>query len=222
MSSLDRQLAFDSITKRDKNRRTTIFFAESYVPTCISVNMKLILGLVIVFAFGDCISGKAPELKGVKYKISVANNGNLVWMDRHYKFSMLPDYLKDTVLFQVPHKSISRGTIIELLVYQPSTIYIGHEGSRSGGFTTSLLSAGWELVTNKSPLRTGCCTLSNIWKKVVTSSGLTTISLPATTTGGTVHSIFVRETQKKCDDLSAWLIFWVIIMYSPMLKISYE
>ena len=166
--------------------------------------MKFILGLAIAFAFGHCMAGKAPELKGVNYKTSVANNGNLVWMDRDYKFSMLPDYLKDTVLFQVPHKSIRRGTVIELIVHQPSTIYIGHEGSRSGGFTTSLLSAGWELITNKSPLRTGCCTLSNIWKKVVTNSGLTTISLPATTTGETVHSIFVRETEKKCDDLEEW------------------
>ena len=84
ISSLDRQLSFDSITERDRYHTAAILLAQGEVLTYISVNMKMILGLFIVFAFGHCMAGKAPELKGVNYKISVANNGNRVWMDRNF------------------------------------------------------------------------------------------------------------------------------------------
>ena len=135
----------------------------------------------------------APELRGVRYKLSAAINNGTVWVDRNYKFSNMPAYLEGTLLFQVPHKAIRQGTIIEFLSHQPSTIYLAHEGVRNGGFKTSLPKYGWKLVTNHAQLRTGCCNLRYIWKKVVTNDDLTTISLPATTTSETVHCIFVQS-----------------------------
>ena len=135
----------------------------------------------------------APELRGVRYKLSAAINNGTVWVDRNYKFSNMPAYLEGTLLFQVPHKAIRQGTIIEFLSHQASTIYLAHEGVRNGGFKSSLPKYGWKLVTNHAQLRTGCCNLRYIWKKVVTNDDLTTISLPATTTSETVHCIFVQS-----------------------------
>ena len=135
----------------------------------------------------------APELRGVRYKLSAAINNGTVWVDRNYKFSNMPAYLEGTLLFQVPHKAIRQGTIIEFLSHQPSTIYLAHEAVRNGGFKTSLPKYGWNLVTNHARLRTGCCNLRYIWKKVVTNDDLSTISLPATTTSETVHCIFVQS-----------------------------
>ena len=152
----------------------------------------------------------APELRGVRYKLSAAINNGTVWVDRNYKFSNMPAYLEGTLLFQVPHKAIRQGTIIEFLSHQPSTIYLAHEAVRNGGFKTSLPKYGWKLVTNHAQLRTGCCNLRYIWKKVVTNDDLTTISLPATTTSETVHCIFVQSMYTRI--LIVKLIFTNIII----------
>ena len=139
------------------------------------------------------------QLDGVSYETSTAENDGIVWNDRGYKFSNLPSYLIGTLLFQVPHYGVSRGTVIKILVYNPSTIYIAHEDAcnihaqcRSGGFESSLTKSGWTLVTENGGVSTGCCTFKYIWKKVVSNDGPTTITLPGTTTGATVHSIFIR------------------------------
>ena len=135
-----------------------------------------------------------PSLRGVNYKLSTAANDDIIWIDREYKFSNLPSFVNGATLFQVPHKSIPLGTVIEILVYNPSTIYIAHEGSaRSGGFQSTLPDEGWILVTNQGTTRfTVQGTFQYIWKKHVTKIGLNTLSLPATTTSELVHSIFVQ------------------------------
>ena len=153
----------------------------------------------------------APELRGVRYKLSAAINNGTVWVDRNYKFSNMPAYLEGTLLFQVPHKAIRQGTIIEFLSHQPSTIYLAHEAVRNGGFKTSLPKYGWKLVTNHAKLRTGCCNLRYIWKKVVTNDDLTTLSLPATTTSETVHCIFVQSMYTRIRIVK--LIFTNIMNY---------
>ena len=129
--------------------------------------------------------------------MSAAVNNSTVWVDRNYKFSNLPDYLEGTLLFQVPYKAIRQGTVTEILVHQPSTLYLGHELSRNGGFQKTLPKFGWELVTNEAGIKTGGGNLDYIWKKVVSNDSLTTISLPETTTSETTHCIFVQSNYTK-------------------------
>ena len=136
------------------------------------------------------------RLSGVSYEISTAENGGNIWNDRSYKFSNLPSYLVGALLFQVPHKSIPKGTIIQITLHNPSTIYIAHEEdtlhNRSGGFQNSLTNSGWTLENNNAQISTGCCTFKYVWKKFVPANGPTSITLPETTTSETVHSIFVK------------------------------
>ena len=120
------------------------------------------------------------------------NNGT-VWVDRNYKFSNLPDYLEGTLLFQLPYKAIRQGTVTEILVHQPSTLYLGHESNRNGGFPKTLPKYGWELVTSNAGIKTGGGGLDYIWKKVVSNDSLTTISLPDTKTSETTHCLFVQS-----------------------------
>ena len=134
-------------------------------------------------------------MKGIRYKLSAAVNNGTVWVDRNYKFSNLPDYLEGTLLFQLPYKAIRQGQVTEILVHQPSTLYLGHDSSRNGGFQKTLPNNGWELVANNAGIKTGGGNLDFIWKKLVPNDSLTRISLPETTTSETTHCIFV---QSKC------------------------
>jgi hypothetical protein len=138
------------------------------------------------------------QLDGVSYEISKAENGETVWNDRDRRFSNLPSYLVGTSLFKVPHKLIPQGTVIKITVQNPSTIYIAHEdeaNGRSGGFENSLANSGWTLVNDNAGMSAGKSWKPNfkyVWKKVVSTNGPTTVTLPGTTTSETVHSIFVR------------------------------
>ena len=95
----------------------------------------------------------------------------------------------------MPHKAIHQGTVTEILVHQPSTIYVAHEEARSGGFHKTLPKIGWTLVTDNAQVGTGqpLDKLKYIWKKVVSNDSLTVLSLPATTTSETVHCIFAQS-----------------------------
>ena len=137
----------------------------------------------------------APELRGLRYRLSAAVNNGTVWLDRNYKFSNLPSYLEGTLLFQVPHKAIHQGTVTEILVHQPSTIYVAHEETRSGGFHKTLPKTGWTLVTDNAQVGTGQTFMKYIWKKVVSNDSLTVLRLPATTTSETVHCIFAQSNR---------------------------
>ena len=136
-------------------------------------------------------------MKGIRYKLSAAVNNGTVWVDRNYKFSNLPDYLEGTLLFQLPYKAIRQGQVTEILVHQPSTLYLGHDSNRNGGFQKTLPNNGWELVVNNAGIKTGGGNLDFIWKKVVPNDSLTRISLPETTTSETTHCIFVQSKFRK-------------------------
>ena len=96
-------------------------------------------------------------------------------------------------MFQLPYKAIRQGTVTEILVHQPSTLYLGHESRRNGGFPETLPNYGWELVTSNAGIKTGGGDLDYIWKKVVSNDSLTTISLPDTKTSETTHCLFVQS-----------------------------
>ena len=134
-----------------------------------------------------------PEIRGVSYELSTAFNYGIIWIDRNYQFTNLPSFLVGANVFQVPHREIPLGTVIEILIYTPSIVYIAREKSRSGGFESSLPDDGWILVTDQGVVGSNLgFHYTNIWKKEVSSYGLTTLSLPATTTRELVHSIFVQ------------------------------
>ena len=83
-----------------------------------------------------------------------------------------------SIHFQLEYAVITRGTIIEISIFKQSIIYIAYEASGDGSFENSLTTQGWSLVTNVGTIDTDCCTLTHIWKKFVSSSGLSVIKLP--------------------------------------------
>ena len=106
-------LAIRTIVQVTTTSRNTIRIYKK--DNCITIIIPNICQISIVLA---------PELKGIRYKLSAAVNNGTVWVDRNYKFSNLPDYLEGTLLFQIPHKAIRQGTVTEILVHQPSTLYL--------------------------------------------------------------------------------------------------
>ena len=134
-----------------------------------------------------------PGLKGSYYQLSTASNGALVWIGESFKFSNLPSFLEQSILYQLEYKSVTKGIVIDILVYKKSIIYLAYEATRSGRFESSLRREGWSLVTDESKLSTGCCSLNYIWENDITYDGLTTISLPEIPQEGFVFLIFVQD-----------------------------
>ena len=130
-----------------------------------------------------------PVLQGVDYVLSKATNGGKVWKDRDYKFGNLPHFLVGAHYFQTPVR-VNRDVVLTIDVYGPAIIYVSSEGgSRSGGFESTLPNDGW--VRQDGVVSTGCCSLSNLWKKRLANGGLNTITLPAISTNEMVGSILV-------------------------------
>ena len=155
-----------------------------------------------------CPNSKIPKLNKIyPNRIAIARNDVVAWSDRSFTFANLPSYLDGALLFQIPQIVTPKGAQIELILYQPSIIYVAHEQIRNGGFDKSLLNTGWTLVTDNATVLlktedkseakdTGCCAYKFIWKMDVSISGRTVINLPATTTMETVHSLFVQSFRK--------------------------
>ena len=133
-----------------------------------------------------------PELQGISYEISKALNSVQVWSDSRFTFSNLPSYLLGTIFFQMPYQATFLGTVIEILIYKPSILYIAYEDSTSGSYGNSLRAAGWTLITDKGQTSTGCCTLNYVWRRYVLTDGLTTIAMPAMTKNKFVFTLFVE------------------------------
>ena len=151
---------------------------------------------------------EGPHLSGVSYNVATTENNGIIWNNRGYTFSSnLPSYLIGTTLLQVPAKEIPIGTIINICVDNPSTIYIANEPHdkyggrlgvpRDGGFDESLPANGWTLVSDSVEIRTDF--FCHVWSKVVSHEGPATITLPETTTQETVHVIFIRPG-KFCEN----------------------
>jgi hypothetical protein len=134
-----------------------------------------------------------PGLKGANYQLSTASNGALVWIDESFRFSNLPSFLEQSILYQLEYKAVTKRTAIDILVYKKSIIYLAYEATRSGTFENSLRREGWSLVTDKSKLSTGCCAMTYIWEIYITYDGLTTVSLPEISEEEFVFLIFDQE-----------------------------
>ena len=138
----------------------------------------------------------------MRYRLSKAEENVVIWNDRaQYRFSNLPSYLDGAIFAQVPHKQIPRGTVIEIIVNKPSTIYIVFEDSaRTGGFKHSLPNEGWTIVSDNANIwkngNSAWTFKQQIWKKVLTNTDNFTLILPATTTHETVHSLFFQGNFK--------------------------
>ena len=134
-----------------------------------------------------------PELKGLSYQLTSASNGGLIWVDQSYTFSNLPTYLDGSVLFQLEYRAITQGKKVEVQVYKQSVIYIAYEASNVGNFEKRLERDGWILVTEVGEISTGCCTLTYVWKKVLTTTTVTIITLPEIPADDFILVIFIRD-----------------------------
>ena len=144
-------------------------------------------------------AGLPPKLHGVSNDLSKATSGGKVWNDKDDTFGNLPSFIDGGYVFQTPAR-VYRDVVMIIVVYQPSTIYVSSEaGGRSGGFGSSLPNDGW--VLQEGTVHTSCCILSQIWKKIVTNKGMTTITLPVITTGEMVGSIFVKGNTSKFQNI---------------------
>ena len=134
-----------------------------------------------------------PELTGTSYEIDIAENNGDIWNDRDYKFKNLPDYLEGAIVAKIPVRLDQEATI-QIVVHEPTTIYIVHEQSRSGGFETSLPEDGWTLLDDDLPNTFSLGRNNYAWEKKITASGTTTLTLPARTKE-TVCSILFRNNK---------------------------
>ena len=85
---------------------------------------------------------------------------------------------------------------IELIVHEPTIIYILHDKPRSGGLETSLPLDGWTLLDDDTTLFVGTGTFPKtlVWEKKVTTSGTTKLTLPARTKETVCSILFKGNT----------------------------
>ena len=88
------------------------------------------------------ISAVYPGLQGVKNELSTSTDGGIIWNDRSYTFTDLPDFLVGVSFFQTP-LFVQMGTSINVVINQRSTIYISSDVSYTGGYDISLPYEGW-------------------------------------------------------------------------------
>ena len=126
--------------------------------------------------------------------MGTAENGLKIWRDKDYTFSNLPDYLERLLLFKLPQQfSPNPVRVVKITVPYPSILYIAHEqGTRSGGFETTLADFGWTLLEDNAGIGSwNGNTYSYVWKMDVSVDNQPiVITLPQTTTDQTVFSIF--------------------------------
>ena len=131
-----------------------------------------------------------PELTGTTYEIDTAQNNGDIWNDRDYRFQNLPDYLEGAIVAKVPVR-LDQGATIQIIVHEPTTIYIVAQQGRDGGFEISLPQDGWTLLDDDLTNTFSLGGNTYAWEKKITASGTTTLNLPARTKE-TVCSILFR------------------------------
>jgi hypothetical protein len=129
----------------------------------------------------------STEPSTLTFTSSEMKEGVICWHDRGYKYYNLPEELHGATLFQGPHASIPKGTIVTLNLPSARAIYVWFENdSKDGGWRSSLPAMGWSLV-EASMTWESYHTLS-IYR--YTAEG--TLSLPATETDETIMGIAVQ------------------------------
>ena len=98
--------------------------------------------------------------------------------------------MEGAIVAKVPVR-LDQGATIQIIVHEPTTIYIVHEQDRSGGFEISLPQDGWTLLDDDLTNTFGLGSNTYAWEKKITASGTTTLNLPARTKE-TVCSILFR------------------------------
>ena len=140
-----------------------------------------------------------PKLQGATYELQAAFDGAQVWFDASFTFSYLPKFLSGTIFFQLEYQSLTKASALDVLVYQPSYVYIAYEkvsddlDTRTGQFEINLQEEGWKLITYEGGIGTGCCTLHYIWRKHVISDGGQTVEIPRFPQDNFVIIIFVQS-----------------------------
>ena len=93
-------------------------------------------------------AGLRPVLNnsaGVPYGIDTMHEGVKAWSDRAYTYGKVPAALLNGFVFQGPHKSLPRGTSINVTSPFDGTVYVFYESGlgRHGGYETALKTQGW-------------------------------------------------------------------------------
>ena len=86
---------------------------------------------------------------------------------------------------------LNQGATIQIIVHEPTTIYIVAQQGRDGGFEISLPQDGWTLLDDDLTNTFSLGGNTYAWEKKITASGTTTLNLPARTKE-TVCSILFR------------------------------
>ena len=103
----------------------------------------------------------------------------------------MPDVLKGSYLFHISSKGHKNKTY-SIEVWNETTIYIGiqkYRNTKITDFLGILNKNGWQQEEVK--LITDCCTIDEIWKKKMTTTGLHTVILPVIETDEFLMTIFV-------------------------------
>ena len=100
--------------------------------------------------------------------------------------------MEGAIVAKIPHR-LDQNATIELIVHEPTIIYILHGKPRSGGLETSLPLDGWTLLDDDTTLSSQ---LPNtfVWEKKVTTSGTTKLTLPARTKETVCSILFKGNT----------------------------
>ena len=135
-------------------------------------------------------------------KIDNVHVSNIIWNNRNATIKELPEFLRGSILFQLPYKDIQKGTIFSISACEQCDIVIAHEEAKvngRNGWAESTLKIdgirGWEpcpapvltIVSNNTPF----CTLSKIWSRRAQKGQI--VHFPEVETSETVAAIFVIE-----------------------------
>ena len=103
----------------------------------------------------------------------------------------MPDVLKNSHLFKTSSKGHKNKTY-SIEIWNETTIYIGiqkYRNTKITDFVGILNKNGWK--QEKVKVKIDCCTMDEIWKKEMTTTGLHTVTLPVIETDEFLFTIFV-------------------------------
>eukprot|EP01064_Diplonema_japonicum_P023241 TRINITY_DN33683_c0_g1_i1.p1 TRINITY_DN33683_c0_g1~~TRINITY_DN33683_c0_g1_i1.p1 ORF type:complete len:989 (+),score=202.71 TRINITY_DN33683_c0_g1_i1:151-3117(+) len=124
------------------------------------------------------------------------------WHDRPYELFNFPSFLKNSVLYQPPHKDVPAGSLHSVYLHQECDVYLAHSNAlgRDGGFPGVIEKHGWT-KEDEAPEWKGSPVAAlgmSMWHIKVRKGE--TVALPTTKTAQSTFCLFLVRTGPLDED----------------------